>query len=466
MQNIEEIVRSRLLDPYGIDDMDLQTMLGQVVSNGIEMGDIYFQSAEAESWTLEDGQVKKSSYSSRQGVGFRSIIGEQTGLAYSESFEKESLMTAAKAASSIAKAGKSETLPISKRDFGKPYYLADNPILSIDDQRKIDMLNRLDEKVRSLDSRVKEVIASLAGAHGTVLILNQDGRLATDIRPMVRLSLSVIAEDNGRIERGTSGGGGRMTYEFMDDDQLGQYAKEAVDQALINLEADEAPAGEMTVVLGSGWPGVLIHEAIGHGLEGDFNRKKTSAFSGLMGEMVASPICTIVDDGTIEDARGSLNIDDEGNQTERTVLIENGKLCNYMQDNLNAKLMNTKSTGNGRRESYSAQTIPRMTNTFMLAGEHDQGEIIESVDKGLYAKNFGGGQVDITSGKFVFSASEAYLIEKGNLPNRSKAQCSLAMDPLRCIKFPWLEMIWPWIQELVTVEKTDRLFLSMLANQQ
>ena len=237
------------------------------------------------------------------------------------------------------------------------------------------MLNRLDEKVRSLDSRVKEVIASLAGAYGTVLILNQDGRLATDIRPMVRLSLSVIAEDNGRLERGTSGGGGRMTYDFLDDDQLGQYAKEAVDQALINLEADEAPAGEMTVVLGSGWPGVLIHEAIGHGLEGDFNRKKTSAFSGLMGEMVASPICTIVDDGTIEDARGSLNIDDEGNQTERTVLIENGKLCNYMQDNLNAKLMNTKSTGNGRRESYSAQTIPRMTNTFMLAGEHDQGAV-------------------------------------------------------------------------------------------
>ena len=429
MQNVEEIVRSRLLDPYGIDDMDLQTMLGQVVSNGIEMGDIYFQSAEAESWTLEDGQVKKSSYSSRQGVGFRSIIGEQTGLAYSESFEKESLMTAAKAASSIAKAGKSETLPISKRDFGKPYYLADNPILSIDDQRKIDMLNRLDEKVRSLDSRVKEVIASLAGAHGTVLILNQDGRLATDIRPMVRLSLSVIAEDNGRIERGTSGGGGRMTYDFMDDDQLGQYAKEAVDQALINLEADEAPAGEMTVVLGSGWPGVLIHEAIGHGLEGDFNRKKTSAFSGLMGEMVASPICTIVDDGTIEDARGSLNIDDEGNQTERTVLIENGKLCNYMQDNLNAKLMNTKSTGNGRRESYSAQTIPRMTNTFMLAGEHDQGEIIESVDKGLYAKNFGGGQVDITSGKFVFSASEAYLIEKGKLTKPVKGAMLIGDGP-------------------------------------
>ena len=428
-QNVDETVRSALLDPYGIDDADLQRMLGQVVCNGIEMGDIYFQSAEAESWTLEDGQVKKSSYSNRQGVGFRSIIGEKTGLAYSESFDKESLMNAAKAASSIAKAGKSETLPVSKKSIEKPYYLADNPILSIDDQEKIDLLNRLNEKARSLDSRVKEVVASLAGGHGSILIINQDGRLSTDIRPMVRLSLSVIVEDNGRIEQGTSGGGGRMSYAFLDDDQLHQYAKEAVDQALINLEADEAPAGEMTVVLGSGWPGVLIHEAIGHGLEGDFNRKKTSAFSGLMGEMVASPICTIVDDGTIPDARGSLNIDDEGNPTERTVLIENGKLCNYMQDNLNAKLMNTKSTGNGRRESYSSQTIPRMTNTFMLAGEHDQGEIIESVDKGLYAKNFGGGQVDITSGKFVFSASEAYLIEKGKITKPVKGAMLIGDGP-------------------------------------
>ena len=429
MQNVEEIVRSTLLDPYGIDDMDLERMLGQVISNGIEMGDIYFQTAEAESWTLEDGQVKKSSYSNRQGVGFRSIIEEQTGLAYSESFEKESLMTAAKAASSIAKSGKSETVSISKRSLNKPYYSSDNPILSIDDKCKIDMLNRLDEKVRSIDSRVKVVIASLAAGHGAVLIVNQDGKIASDVRPMIRLSLSVIAEQNGRIERGSSGGGGRMAYDFLDDDQLDQYAKEAVDQALINLEADEAPAGEMTVVLGSGWPGVLIHEAIGHGLEGDFNRKKTSAFSGLMGEMVASPICTIVDDGTIKDARGSLNIDDEGNPTERTVLIENGKLCNYMQDNLNAKLMNTKSTGNGRRESYSAQTIPRMTNTFMLAGEHDQGEIIESVDKGLYAKNFGGGQVDITSGKFVFSASEAYLIENGKVTKPVKGAMLIGDGP-------------------------------------
>ena len=429
MQNVDEIVRSALLDPYGIDDTDIQSMLGQVVCSGIEMGDIYFQSAEAESWTLEDGQVKKSSYSSRQGVGFRSIIGEQTGLAYSESFDKRSLMTAAKAASSIAKAGKSATLPILNKNHEQPYYSSENPILSLDDQSKIDLLNRLDTKVRSLDPRVTEVVASLAGGHGYVLIINQDGKLVSDVRPMVRLSLSVIAESNGRLERGTSGGGGRMTYEFLDDDQLSNFAKEAVDQALINLEAEEAPAGEMTVVLGSGWPGVLIHEAIGHGLEGDFNRKKTSAFSGLMGEMVASPICTIVDDGTIPDARGSLNVDDEGNSTERTVLIENGKLCNYMQDNLNAKLMNTKSTGNGRRESYSSQTIPRMTNTFMLAGEHDQQEIIESVDNGLYAKNFGGGQVDITSGKFVFSASEAYVIEKGKLGKPVKGAMLIGDGP-------------------------------------
>ena len=428
-QTTEAITRSTMLDPYGIDESDLQMMLGQVISSPIEMGDIYFQTVEAESWTLEDGLVKKSSYSSRQGVGFRSILGEQTGLAYSESFEKDALMKAAKAASSIAKSGKSGTLPISTRNLDQPYYVPSNPILSLDDQSKINLLNELDVKVRSLDSRVKEVVASLAGSYGCVMIIDQEGKLSSDIRPMIRLSLSVIVEDNGRRERGTSGGGGRLSYESLNDEKIGQYAQEAVDQALINLEAKEAPAGEMTVVLGSGWPGVLIHEAIGHGLEGDFNRKKTSAFSGLMGEMVASPICNIVDDGTIPEARGSLNIDDEGNATERTVLIENGKLCNYMQDNLNAKLMNTKSTGNGRRESYSSQTIPRMTNTFMLAGNHEHEEIIQSVDKGIYAKNFGGGQVDITSGKFVFSASEAYLIEKGKLTTPVKGAMLIGDGP-------------------------------------
>ena len=282
---------------------------------------------------------------------------------------------------------------------------------------------------RSKDHRVKEVIASLAGNFQNILIVNDLGRIVADIRPMVRLSLSVIVEEGDRKERGTSGGGGRVDYTFFNQSKIKTYVAEAVDQALINLEAVEAPAGEMTVVLGSGWPGVLVHEAIGHGLEGDFNRKKTSAFSGLMGEKVASSICTVIDDGTIKDARGSLNVDDEGEPTERTVLIEDGKLCNYMQDQLNARLMNTKSTGNGRRESYSTQTIPRMTNTFMLGGNHKHEEIIESVDEGIYAKNFGGGQVDITSGKFVFSANEAYLIKNGKIDRPIKGAMLIGDGP-------------------------------------
>ena len=291
------------------------------------------------------------------------------------------------------------------------------------------MLQDIDSLARSKDHRVKEVIASLAGNFQNILIVNDLGRIVADIRPMVWLSLSVIVEEGDRKERGTSGGGGRVDYTFFNQSKIKTYVAEAVDQALINLEAVEAPAGEMTVVLGSGWPGVLVHEAIGHGLEGDFNRKKTSAFSGLMGEKVASSICTVIDDGTIKDARGSLNVDDEGEPTERTVLIEDGKLCNYMQDQLNARLMNTKSTGNGRRESYSTQTIPRMTNTFMLGGNHKHEEIIESVDEGIYAKNFGGGQVDITSGKFVFSANEAYLIKNGKIDRPIKGAMLIGDGP-------------------------------------
>ena len=290
-----------------------------------------------------------------------------------------------------------------------------NPIDSITDQEKIEYLKLVDQKARAKDHRVKEVIATLAGNNQAILIVDQDGRLASDIRPMVRMSVNVIVEEDNRREQGSSGGGGRIGYNFFDQSTIEEYADQAVDQALLNLEAIEAPAGEMTVVLGSGWPGVLIHEAIGHGLEGDFNRKKTSAFSGLMGEQVASKICTVIDDGTMKGERGSLNIDDEGEPTQRTVLIEDGKLTNYMQDRLNAKLMNVKSTGNGRRESYASQTIPRMTNTFMMSGTHEHEEIIQSVGSGIYAKNFGGGQVDITSGKFVFSASEAYLIKNGKL---------------------------------------------------
>ena len=301
--------------------------------------------------------------------------------------------------------------------------------ISAEDKAKIELLQDIDSLARSKDHRVKEVIASLAGNFQNILIVNDLGRIVADIRPMVRLSLSVIVEEEDRKERGTSGGGGRVDYTFFNQSKIKTYVTEAVDQALINLEAVEAAAGEMTVVLGSGWPGVLVHEAIGHGLEGDFNRKKTSAFSGLMGEKVASSICTVIDDGTIKDARGSLNVDDEGEPTERTVLIEDGKLCNYMQDQLNARLMNTKSTGNGRRESYSTQTIPRMTNTFMLGGNHKHEEIIESVDEGIYAKNFGGGQVDITSGKFVFSANEAYLIKNGKIDRPIKGAMLIGDGP-------------------------------------
>jgi len=408
-------VKSTLLDPYNISTEDLNLMMSQMLSKGIDMGDIYFQNIHQESWTLEDGLVKKSSYSSRQGAGFRSIINEQSGLAYSESFEKDALLQAAKASSSIAKSATTDTFRIEGPESNDHYYSFINPIESLEDKQKIELLQTIDTAARSKDHRVKEVVAMLTGNYQVVLVMNHEGQLKADIRPLVRLGINVIVEEKGRRERGSSGGGGRIGYEVFDQEMLKNYAEEAVDQALINLEAVDTPAGEMTVVLGSGWPGVLVHEAIGHGLEGDFNRKKTSAFTGLMGEKVASSICTVVDDGTLEGKRGSLNIDDEGEETQRTVLIENGRLCNYMQDKLNAKLMGSHSTGNGRRESYSTQTIPRMTNTFMMAGPHEHDEIIQSVDSGLYAKNFGGGQVDITSGKFVFSASEAYLIKRGKL---------------------------------------------------
>ena len=407
--------KSILLDPFNLDDHDLNLMLSTLLSSGGEMGDIYFQAISHESWTLEDGEVKNSVHSNRQGVGFRSILGEKSGLAYSEVFEKESLLQAAKAAGTIATDRKQMTYRVNPKTSQQILYPQLNPINSLVDENKVKLLRSIDASARARDHRVKEVVAMLSGNYQVVLVVSHEGELKADIRPLVRLGVSVIVEANGRRERGSSGGGGRHGYEFFDQDVLKNYAAEAVDQALINLEAIDAPAGEMTVVLGSGWPGVLVHEAIGHGLEGDFNRKKTSAFAGLMGEKVASSICTVVDDGTLEGQRGSLNIDDEGEETQRTVLIENGRLCNYMQDKLNAKLMGSHSTGNGRRESYSTQTIPRMTNTFMMAGPHEHDEIIQSVDSGLYAKNFGGGQVDITSGKFVFSASEAYLIKHGKL---------------------------------------------------
>ena len=407
--------KSILLEPYNLTEQDLALMLSTLLSNGSDMGDIYFQSMCYESWTLEDSQVKKSVFSNKQGVGFRSVVGEKSGLAYSETFEKESLLNAVKAAKSIANKQKNSPVKIEPETAMQHLYPSTDPVGSLSDKNKIKILESIDSHARAKDHRVKEVIATLAGSYQTILIVNQQGCLTADIRPMVRLSVNVIVEENGRRESGSSGGGGRIDYSLFNNKAIYTYAEEAVEQALVNLEAKEAPAGEMTVVLGSGWPGVLIHEAIGHGLEGDFNRKKTSAFSDLMGEKVASSICTVIDDGTLREQRGSLNIDDEGEPTQRTVLIENGRLCNYMQDKLNARLMGTQTTGNGRRESYAAQTIPRMTNTFMAKGPHEHAEIIGSVKTGLYAKNFGGGQVDITSGKFVFSASEAYMIKNGKL---------------------------------------------------
>ena len=407
--------KSILLDPYNLTEQDLALMLSTLLSNGSDMGDIYFQSMYYESWTLEDSQVKKSVFSNKQGVGFRSVVGEKSGLAYSETFEKESLLSAVKAAKSIANKQKNSPVKIESETTMQHLYPSTDPVGSLSDKNKIKILESIDSYARAKDHRVKEVIANLAGSYQTILIVNQQGCLTADIRPMVRLSVNVIVEENGRRESGSSGGGGRIDYSLFNNKAIYTYAEEAVEQALVNLEAKEAPAGEMTVVLGSGWPGVLIHEAIGHGLEGDFNRKKTSAFSDLMGEKVASSICTVIDDGTLSEQRGSLNIDDEGEPTQRTILIENGRLCNYMQDKLNARLMGAQTTGNGRRESYAAQTIPRMTNTFMAKGSHGHAEIIESVTAGLYAKNFGGGQVDITSGKFVFSASEAYMIKNGKL---------------------------------------------------
>ena len=408
-------VKSILLEPYNLTEQDLALMLSTLLSNGSDMGDIYFQSMCYESWTLEDSQVKKSVFSNKQGVGFRSVVGEKSGLAYSETFDKESLLNAVKAAKSIANKQKNYSVKIEPRTTMQHLYPSTDPVGSLSDNNKIKILELIDSHARAKNHRVKEVVATLAGSYQTILIINQQGCLTTDIRPMVRLSVNVIVEENGRRESGSSGGGGRIDYSLFNNKAIYTYAEEAVEQALVNLEAKEAPAGEMTVVLGSGWPGVLIHEAIGHGLEGDFNRKKTSAFSDLMGEKVASSICTVIDDGTWSEQRGSLNIDDEGEPTQRTILIENGRLCNYMQDKLNARLMGAQTTGNGRRESYAAQTIPRMTNTFMAQGPHGHAEIIESVKSGLYAKNFGGGQVDITSGKFVFSASEAYMIKNGKL---------------------------------------------------
>ncbi len=414
--NAIDEVMSRVLEPAGLEERHLSGALGSIMTRDIDTADLYFQISRQESWTVEDGIIKTGSFSLDQGVGVRAVSGEKTGFAYSDELMLPALQQAANAARAISRQGQSNAVQAWSRSKRQDLYSSQDPIASINDEQKTALIGDIEKKTRELDNRIEQVIISLSSSQDFVLIAASDGNLAADVRPLVRMNVSVIIEDNGRREQGYSGGGARadLNY-FLEGDLPMEYAREAVRQAIVQLEAVPAPAGMMPVVLGPGWPGVLLHEAVGHGLEGDFNRKGTSAFSGRIGERVASKLCTIVDDGTIVNRRGSLAIDDEGTPGQYNVLIEDGILRGYMQDKLNARLMGVEPTGNGRRESFAHIPMPRMTNTYMLAGEHDPGEIIASVDKGLYAPNFGGGQVDITSGKFVFSANEAYLIENGKL---------------------------------------------------
>jgi TldD protein len=420
-----------LLAPGDLDRGALERTLDSLLGHRVDLADLYFQSTRSESWVLEDSAVKEGSHSIEQGVGVRAVSGEKSGFAYSDEIELPALMQAAQAARAIATSGGTQQVQVLRHAGAHDLYRPVDPLDTMDERERIALLEAVDAEARRLDPRVKQVIVSLAGELDRVLIAASDGTYAADVRPLVRLNVNVIAEDaHGRRESASSGGGGRFGYRwFVDQDRALEHAREAVRQALVNLEAVDAPAGTMTVVLGPGWPGVLLHEAIGHGLEGDFNRKGSSAFSGRVGEMVANPLCTVVDDGTLADRRGSLNVDDEGTPTHCTTLIENGRLAGYMQDKLNARLMGVAPTGNGRRESYAHLPMPRMTNTYMLPGPHTRDEIIASVSKGLYAVNFGGGQVDITSGRFVFSASEAYLIENGRITAPVKGATLIGNGP-------------------------------------
>ncbi len=418
-----------LLAPYALDANRLESVFGQICAHKVDYADLYFQYTRSESWSLEEGIVKSGSFSIDQGVGVRAVSGEKTAFAYSDDISLAALEAAARATRAIARQGQTGRTQVAKRAAGHNLYTPHDPIASLDDRAKVTLLERMERCARALDPRVTQVMASLAGEYEVVLVARSDGVLAADVRPLVRLSLQVIVEADGRREQGSAGGGGRFDYAYFTDEMLAEYAGQAVDQALVNLAAKPAPAGTMTVVLGPGWPGILLHEAIGHGLEGDFNRKGTSAFSGRIGERVAAPGVTVVDDGTIARRRGSLNIDDEGHPSQRNVLIENGVLRSYMQDSLNARLMKVPPTGNGRRESFAHIPMPRMTNTYMLNGDKSREEIIASVKNGLYAVNFGGGQVDITSGKFVFSASEAYLIENGKVGQPVKGATLIGNGP-------------------------------------
>ncbi|EGQ7853748.1 metalloprotease TldD [Vibrio vulnificus] len=413
-------IEEALLAPGGLTAEDIAATLGSIATRQIDYADIYFQSSWHESLVLEDSIIKDGSFNIDCGVGVRAVTGEKTGFAYSDQIQLDGLKQSAIAARGIAQQGQNGQVHAFKRSENQRYYAAVNPLAEWEKQQKTELLKSLDAYIRTKEPLIKEVSISLSGVHEQMLVAATDGTYAGDIRPLVRLSISVLAEKGERRERGSSGGGGRFGYDFFIGDEDGvqrafHFADEAIRMALVNLEADAAPAGSMPVVLGSGWPGVLLHEAVGHGLEGDFNRKGSSVFSGKVGQQVTSSLCTIVDDGTLKDLRGSLNVDDEGVNGQYNTLIENGVLKCYMQDKLNARLMGVNPTGNGRRESYAHLPMPRMTNTYMLPGQHTPEEIISTVKKGLYAPNFGGGQVDITSGKFVFSTSEAYLIEDGKI---------------------------------------------------
>ena len=430
MNNVEQ----NLLTDSQLTREQLEQTLSYIHQHQVDCADLYFQSSYNETWVLEDGLVKEGSYNIERGVGVRAVSGEKTGFSYSDAINIEALNKAAMAARSIAQTGESKAVQVFSDVTAKQQFAPLQPITSMSDNDKVALLKEIENYIRELAPGAQQVVSSMSAVYEEVLVAASDGTFATDIRPLIRLNCSVLLEKNGRRERGGAGGGARLDYGYFKELVDGkprwmEYAKEAVRMAKVNLEAIDAPAGAMPVVLGAGWPGVLLHEAVGHGLEGDFNRKGASAFSGKVGEKVASSLCTVVDDGTISDRRGSLNIDDEGTPAGYNVLIENGILKGYMQDKMNARLMGVAPTGNGRRESYAHLPMPRMTNTYMLPGEHSQEEIISTVKKGVFASNFGGGQVDITSGKFVFSASEAYLIEDGKITQPIKGATLIGNGP-------------------------------------
>jgi TldD protein len=424
-----DLATASLLTPFGIDEPALEQVFALVRAHRADDADLYFQLSRSESWMLEEGQVKSGSFSIDQGVGVRVVSGEKTAFAYADDISPASLEAAAKVTRAIATQGGDASAAVPHVRVSTPLYAPIDPVSALDDAEKVRLLDRLEKRARAADPRVKQVMGRLSGEYEVVFVARADGVRAADVRPLVNLSLTVIVEQDGRREQGYCGGGGRFGYGHFDDERLDHMAQSAVKQALVNLEARPAPAGPMTVVLGPGWPGILLHEAIGHGLEGDFNRKGTSAFSGRIGEQVGAKGVTVVDDGTIADRRGSLSVDDEGEPTARNVLIEDGILRGYLQDRLNARLMGVPATGNGRRESYAHLPMPRMTNTYMLGGDKDPAEILASVERGLYAVNFGGGEVDITSGKFVFSAAEAWWVEKGKLQYPVKGATLIGNGP-------------------------------------